>query len=121
MRVGGQRKLLADELRLLKHLRLPFSPLLPAILPYCAGSSMPLAEADPTASTPTEQSILPMPADPLPNDTPLPISHALEFAADALADQGRLGEASQVFAELASTHDRMRAGYWEFRRRECAE
>ena len=61
-----------------------------------------------------------MPSDPLPDDTPLPISHALEFLADALVEQGKLTEAKTVLNELGQKYDRMRAGYWEFRKRQCA-
>jgi protein farnesyltransferase/geranylgeranyltransferase type-1 subunit alpha len=54
-------------------------------------------------------------------DTPTPISYALEFYADALVQEGKLGDAEAVFRELGEEVDRMRAGYWEYRRRECAQ
>ena len=59
--------------------------------------------------------------EPLAADTPTPISFALEFYADALVEQGRLGDADAVFRELGDEVDRMRAGYWEYRRRACSE
>jgi len=61
---------------------------------------------------------LPLPTVAPTGDTPLPISHALEYLADALAEQGKTAEAGAVFEKLGQSHDRMRAGYWEFRKRQ---
>ncbi|WWC63343.1 uncharacterized protein I303_105943 [Kwoniella dejecticola CBS 10117] len=99
---------------LLRHFKLLLTPLLPAILPYTAQAS-----SQPTEST--DNFGFPLPPGPLPNDTPLPVPLALEYLADALLEQGSNGEAGEVFADLSSNYDRMRAGYWEYRRRECVE
>lgn len=56
----------------------------------------------------------------VPKDTPLPVPHALEFMGDALLEQNQLTEAASVFQKLVEL-DAMRAGYWEYRRRECLE
>jgi protein farnesyltransferase/geranylgeranyltransferase type-1 subunit alpha len=55
----------------------------------------------------------------LPNDTPLPISYALEFYAEALLEQGKKEEAGEVFVQLRDEVDRMRGTYWDHRRKEC--
>jgi protein farnesyltransferase/geranylgeranyltransferase type-1 subunit alpha len=55
----------------------------------------------------------------LPNDTPLPISYALEFHAEALLEQGKKEEAGEVFVQLRDEFDRMRGTYWDHRRKEC--
>ena len=93
---------------LLKHLKLPMAPLLPAILPYTAreGIAAIAQSSDPS---------LPLPSDPLPPDTPLPISHALEYLADTLVQEGKGEQAREVYEELGSTYDRMRAAYWHHR------
>lgn len=98
----------------LKHFSLPLAPLLPAILPYTAYQPNPDTEIN-------DAFHLPMPSDPLPQDTPLPIPLALEYLADTFIEQNRVDDAAEVFEKLSSKYDRMRAGYWEFRRRECAE
>jgi protein farnesyltransferase/geranylgeranyltransferase type-1 subunit alpha len=102
----------ANSLSLLNHFKLPLWPLLPTFAPYAAGSAAPSAPA-------VSLHEYPQPSDPLPKDTPLPVALALEFAADALVEQGRLSEAAMVYEELSEKHDRMRAGYWEFRKRSC--
>ncbi|GFZ49588.1 hypothetical protein JCM24511_07708 [Saitozyma sp. JCM 24511] len=80
---------------ILTHFKLPLAPLSPAVVPYTEGS---------TAFTTVDSSSFdfPLPSVPLPADTPLPVPLALEFQADALAEQGKTGEASAVFAELIS-------------------
>ncbi|WVO23079.1 uncharacterized protein IAS62_004424 [Cryptococcus decagattii] len=98
----------------LKHFSLPLAPLLPAILPYTAYQPNPDTEIN-------DAFHLPMPSDPLPQDTPLPIPLALEYLADTFIEQNKVDDAAEVFEKLSSKYDRMRAGYWEFRRRECAE
>lgn len=60
-----------------------------------------------------------MPSNPLPKDTPLPISYALEFYAEASLEQGEKKEAAIVFERLGGEVDRMRASYWYYRRKEC--
>ncbi|ORY35543.1 hypothetical protein BCR39DRAFT_510606 [Naematelia encephala] len=92
---------------LLKHLNQPFTPLLPAIQTYTGHGS-----------TPVKDFSYPIPLDPLSRDTPLPISHALEFLADALAEQGKTEEAAEVFKQLGQEVDRMRAGYWDYRKQQ---
>ncbi|WWC90667.1 uncharacterized protein L201_005603 [Kwoniella dendrophila CBS 6074] len=99
---------------LLRHFKLPLSPLLPAILPYTTR---------PSAKIPGNPQDLdfPLPSSPLADDTPLPVSLALEYLADTLLEQGLSAEAGEVFSELSTQYDRMRAGYWEYKRRECIE
>ena len=63
-----------------------------------------------------ETSTYPAANDPLPDDTPLPISHAVEFLADSLAEQGKTEEAAELFSELEEKHDRIRAAYWRWRK-----
>ena len=60
-----------------------------------------------------------MPSNPLPADTPIPVSHALEFLADAYLEQGQGDDAADIFAELGQIHDRMRAAYWKYRQSSC--
>jgi protein farnesyltransferase/geranylgeranyltransferase type-1 subunit alpha len=95
-------------IRLLKHLKKPYTPLLPAIAIY-TGKDITSDSSDG----------LPMPADPLPKDTPLPISYALEFYAEALLEQSKKDQAAEIFAQLGNEVDRMRASYWGYRRKEC--
>ncbi|KAI9637445.1 putative pheromone maturation-related protein, partial [Dioszegia hungarica] len=102
---------------LLKHFSHPFSPILPALHPYLAHPDLKSLIPSPPSSS---LSNLPAARDPLPGDTPLPISHAVEFLADTLVEMGRLGDAGLIFAKLGEL-DRMRAGYWEYRRRACAD
>ncbi|OCF42197.1 protein farnesyltransferase/geranylgeranyltransferase type-1 subunit alpha [Kwoniella heveanensis CBS 569] len=99
---------------LLRHFKLPLSPLLPAILPYTARPSTQLPGVP-------DDFDFPLPTSPLPKDTPLPIPLALEYLAEVLLEENQASEAGQVFGELSTDYDRMRAGYWEFRRRECVE
>ncbi|WVO13488.1 hypothetical protein L204_101108 [Cryptococcus depauperatus] len=99
---------------LLRHFALPLSPLLPSILPYTA-------EPEKSNLTTSDSYSFPLPSKPLPEDTPLPIPLALEYLGDVLIEQGENDAAGQVFKDLGRRHDRMRAGYWEFRRRECVE
>jgi protein farnesyltransferase/geranylgeranyltransferase type-1 subunit alpha len=99
---------LTDFTSVIKHLKLSYTPLLPAIFAYTGRDDIP-----------TTSTALPMPSDPLPQDTPLPISYALEFYAEALLEQGKKGEAGQVFAQLRDEVDRIRASYWDYRRKEC--
>ncbi len=91
-------------------MKLPFSPLLPPIMPYTEAVS---------AKMPKGSNEYREPSNPLPDETPLPISHALEFLADALVEQGKKGEAGQVYERLGKETDRMRGAYWDFRRRQC--
>ncbi|ODN82329.1 protein farnesyltransferase/geranylgeranyltransferase type-1 subunit alpha [Cryptococcus wingfieldii CBS 7118] len=98
---------------LLKSQSLPLSPLLPSVVPYTGWDS--LSPAD------LESYSFPIPSDVLPKDTPLPVPLALEYLGDALAEQGKLDEAGQVFGDLSVKYDRMRAGYWELKRRQCVE
>ena len=95
---------------LLKHLKKPYTSILPAIAIY----------TDKIIST-DSSSTLPMPSDPLPKDTPLPISYALEFYADSLLEQSKREEAAEVFAQLGHEVDRIRASYWNYRRKECLQ
>jgi protein farnesyltransferase/geranylgeranyltransferase type-1 subunit alpha len=95
---------------LLKHLKKPYTSILPAIAIY----------TDKSIST-DSSSTLPMPSDPLPNDTPLPISYALEFYAESLLEQSKKEEAAEVFAQLGGEVDRIRASYWDYRRKECLQ
>ncbi len=97
---------------MLTFLKQPLSPLLPVILPYTTGTAarIPEIEARPE---------IPHPSDPLPKDTPLPISHALEYLADCLVEQRQIAEAKEVFEELRQRYDRIRAGYWSFRKDQC--
>lgn len=62
-----------------------------------------------------------MPSDPLPKDTPLPISYALELYAESLLEQDKKKEAGEVFAQLGDEVDRIRASYWDHRRKECLQ
>ena len=94
--------------RLLKHLNKPYTPLIPAIAIYTGKDIVSESSGD-----------LPMPSDPLPGDTPLPISYALEFYAEALLEQSKKAEAAEVFAQLGNEVDRIRASYWDYGRREC--
>ena len=96
--------------RLLKHLKKPHTSILPAIAIY----------TDKNIST-DSSSTLPMPSDPLPRDTPLPISYALEFYAESLLEQSKKEEAAEVFAQLGGEVDRIRASYWDYRRKECLQ
>jgi protein farnesyltransferase/geranylgeranyltransferase type-1 subunit alpha len=93
------------ESSLLKELKMPFTPIIPSIHAYTG------QDGENTATTD-----LPSPSDPLPQDTPLPISHAVEFLADALAEQGKKDEAGELYRDLGEKHDRMRAAYWAHRR-----
>jgi protein farnesyltransferase/geranylgeranyltransferase type-1 subunit alpha len=95
---------------LLKHLKKPYTSILPAIEIY----------TDKSIST-DSSSTLPMPSDPLPNDTPLPISYALEFYAESLLEKTKKEEAGEVFAQLGGEVDRIRASYWDYRRKECLQ
>ena len=97
---------------LLRHLQLSLTPLLSAIIPYTAGTTI-------KQGLKSASSEYPAPSYPLPIDTPLPVSLALEFFADALIEQGHMNDAAVIFAELSHQYDRMRAGYWEYRRRQC--
>jgi len=92
---------------LLKHLKKPYTPLLPAIAIYTG------------KDIPSDSTSLPLPCDPLPKDTPLPISYALEFYAECLLEQNKKDEAAEVFAQLGNEVDRIRASYWDYRRKEC--
>jgi protein farnesyltransferase/geranylgeranyltransferase type-1 subunit alpha len=92
----------------LKHLNKPYTSLLPAISIY--------TDKDLAFDS---SSSLSMPSEALPNDTPLPISHALEFYAEALLEQKKKEEAAEVFAQLGNEVDRIRASYWDYRRKEC--
>jgi len=100
---------IADN-RLLNHMKSPYTPLLPSIIPYTGSESI--------ESTPEDYEN-PLPQDPLPKDTPLPISHALEFVADALVEQGKTTEAAEIFTDLGEKYDRIRLAYWSHRKREC--
>jgi protein farnesyltransferase/geranylgeranyltransferase type-1 subunit alpha len=95
---------------LLKHLKKPYTSILPAITIY----------TDKPIST-DSASTLPMPSDPLPKDTPLPISYALELYAESLLEQNKNEEAAEVFAQLGGEVDRIRASYWDYRRQECLQ
>ncbi|KAK4687464.1 protein farnesyltransferase/geranylgeranyltransferase type-1 subunit alpha, partial [Tremellales sp. Uapishka_1] len=99
---------------LLTRFKRPHAPLLPSILPY---TSRPPSTS---SATPTDY-IHPLPSFPLSDDTPLPVPLALEFLAESLLEQGSKKEAALVYAELSTEHDRMRAGYWEYRRLACEE
>ncbi|WRT68448.1 uncharacterized protein IL334_005424 [Kwoniella shivajii] len=99
---------------LLRHFKLPLSPLLPAILPYTIRPSA-------TVPEPSGDFDFPLPSSPLPDDTPLPVPFALEYFGDALLEQNQNMEAGEVFGQLSTQYDKMRAGYWEFRRRDCVE
>jgi protein farnesyltransferase/geranylgeranyltransferase type-1 subunit alpha len=92
--------------RLLKELDTTYTSILPAIQIYTG------QPADSTESA----SDLPLPSDPLPEDTPLPISHAVEFLADAYVEQKRVDEAKALYADLGEKHDRIRAAYWDYRK-----
>lgn len=83
-----------------------YTPILPAIQVYTGQS------ADSTET----KSDLPLPFDPLPEDTPLPISHAVEFLADAYVEQKRIDEAKALYADLGEKHDKIRAAYWDYRK-----
>ena len=83
---------------------MPFTPVLPAVQIYTG------QEREATSTG------LPLPSDPLPQDTPLPISHAVEFLADALAEQGKTDEAAELYKDLGERLDRIRASYWAYRR-----
>ncbi|WVR07521.1 hypothetical protein IAU60_004563 [Kwoniella sp. DSM 27419] len=99
---------------LLRHFKLPLSPLLPSVLPYTARTeSM-------ETQTPTSY-IYPLPTAPLPQDTPVPIPLALEYLADSLLEQDKAFEAGEVYSQLSTQYDQMRAGYWEYKRREAVE
>jgi protein farnesyltransferase/geranylgeranyltransferase type-1 subunit alpha len=98
------------DIRLLKHLKKTYTSLLPAVAIY-TGKELP---SDPSIT-------LPMPSDPLPKDTPLPISYALEFYAESLLEQGKKSEAAEVFAQLGNEVDRIRASFWDYRRKECLQ
>lgn len=93
---------------LLKHFQLPMAPLLPAVLPYTAREGIAALAQSPDAA-------LPLPSEPLPPDTPLPISHALEYLADTLVQAGKGEQARAVYLELGTTYDKMRAAYWHHR------
>jgi len=92
----------------LKHLNKPYTALLPSIAVYTGKDIVSESSSD-----------MPMPSDPLPNDTPLPISYALEFYAEALLEQSKKAEAAEIFAQLGKEVDRIRASYWDYRRKEC--
>ena len=94
--------------RLLKHLKKPYTPLLSSIAVYTAKDIVSESSGD-----------LPMSSDPLPQDTPLPISYALEFYAEALLEQSKKADAAEIFAQLGNEVDRIRASYWDYRRKEC--
>jgi protein farnesyltransferase/geranylgeranyltransferase type-1 subunit alpha len=99
--------------RLLKHLNQPYTPVLPSILCYTATSG------DTQSSSSPEDHIYPLRTTPLTKDTPLPISHALEFVADALVEQGKTADAAEIFEDLGNKYDRIRLAYWQHRKREC--
>ncbi|WWC71526.1 uncharacterized protein I206_105484 [Kwoniella pini CBS 10737] len=99
---------------LLRHFKLPLTPLLPAILLYTSRSPS-------EALTCPEDFNYPGPPTPLPKDTPLPVPLALEYLGDALIEQGSNSQAGEVFSDLSTKYDKMRTGYWEYRRRECVE
>jgi len=82
-----------------------YTPIVPAIQVYTGQTS---ESNDATTD-------LPLPSDPLPDDTPLPISHAVEFLADAFVEQKRIDEAKALFADLGGKYDRIRAAYWDYR------
>lgn len=84
------------------------APLLPAILPYTARDGI-------AAIAESTDEDLPLPSEPLPRDTPLPISHALEYLADTLVEEGKPDQAREILTELSEKYDRMRAVYWGFR------
>lgn len=94
--------------RMLKHLNKPYTPLIPAIAVYTGKDIVSESSGG-----------LPMPSDQLPQDTPLPISYALEFYAEALLEQSKKAEAAEIFAQLGNEVDRIRASYWDYRRKEC--
>lgn len=102
--MGSIHKLISS---LLKHLKKPYTPLLPAIAIYTG------------KDIPSDSTSLPLPCDPLPKDTPLPISYALEFYAECLLEQNKKDQAAEVFAQLGNEVDRIRASYWDYRRKEC--
>lgn len=95
----------------MKHLKLPLTPLLPAIATYTSRLDL---------VSPSDTTTLPMPQEPLPADTPLPISYALELWAEILVEQGKTEEARKVYAQLRDEADRMRAAYWDHRLRAIA-
>lgn len=90
----------------MKHLKLPLSPLLPSITIY---TNHPSSDSDTSTST------FPIRSEPLSNDTPVPISYALEMYAEILLEQGKKEEAGQVFEDLRDGVDRIRAAYWDHR------
>ncbi|KAL7423870.1 CAAX geranylgeranyltransferase alpha subunit [Cryptotrichosporon argae] len=98
---------------ILKHFSLPRYPLVPSILPYTAAPEL-AVEVLTSAAYPVPT------VSPADADTPLPVALALEFLAEAREEEGRAADALEIYGLLQTKYDRMRAAYWEVRRREVA-
>lgn len=91
----------------------PRAGILPVLAPYLAASAV-------AASGPEDGlSVWPVRQQALDGETPTPVPLALEFQADAVAEDGRLGDAAAIYGQLATDADKMRAAYWEMKRAEC--
>lgn len=87
--------------------------ILPVLAPYLAGSAVEAAEPEDGLSA------WPVRSRALDRETPTPVPLALEFQADTVAEQGRLGDAAAIYGQLAAYADKMRGAYWEMKRAEC--
>ena len=95
----------------MKHLKSPLTPLLPSIAIYAAlplpDGTLPIPDSDANTT-------YPIPVG-LSNDTPVPISYALELYAEILLEQNQKKEAGEVFGQLRDEVDKIRAAYWDHR------
>lgn len=87
--------------------------LLPVLAPYLAGSAVAPAEPEDGLSA------WPQRNGALDGETPTPVPLALECQAEAMRDEGRLGDAAAIYGQLAAYADRMRSAYWEMKREGC--
>lgn len=87
--------------------------ILPVLAPYLAGSAVAASEPEDGLSA------WPQRTGPLGSETPTPVPLALECQAEAMKDEGRLGDAAAIYGQLAAYADRMRGAYWEMKREGC--
>lgn len=87
--------------------------ILPVLAPYLAGSAVAASEPEDGLSA------WPQRTGEVDGETPTPVPLALECQAEAMKEEGRLGDAAAIYGQLAAYADRMRGAYWEMKREGC--